>query len=554
MTPFVYFLIISYIPTVLGLWKLFEKAGEQGWKAVIPFYNIVVLLKIIKRPWWWLILFIVPTVSFIMWWIMTYMLYSAMGKKNWVEKLLGSIFWFVYLPYLTTQKDVVYTTPVDEKDAKRSWMVEWVDAALFAVVAATVIRTFFIEAFTIPTSSLEKSLMVGDYLFVSKASYGAKTPQTPLAFPFAHHTMFLTESTPSYVEWIKLPYFRLPGFGKVKNNDYVVFNYPDGDTVAVNYQNRSYYEICRENGYKSLYNNPYGLIKVGRDEYTQKPIYDSIGEIIARPPDKREHYVKRCVAIGGDKVEIKNSVFYINDMPAYVSQHMQHHYIVTMNPGITLNQQFLSKQFDITEEIRQVNENSYLITLPYDKVEQFKLLGGVLSLTPYIEEKNIFDSYIYPHNANYKWNKDNWGPFVMPKEGATVNLDTTNIVLYDRIITTYEGNKLEIKNGQIFINDVATTSYTFKMNYYFMIGDNRHNSADSRYWGLVPEDHIVGKPVFIWMSWKTGFLKDGRWDRFFTFVSSTGLSRSYFVHFIILVIAYNGFTYYRKRKSTGKVI
>ena len=255
MTPFVYFLILSYLPTMIGLAKFFIAFGEQGWKAYVPFYNVIILLKIIKRPWWWLLLFMVPTVSFIMWWIMLYQLFEAFGKKSTGEKLIGAFLWFAYLPYMGFSKDLKYIGPIDHTKIKRSWMAEWADAALFAVIAATIIRTFFIEAFTIPTSSLEKSLMVGDYLFVSKVSYGAKVPNTPLSFPFTHHTMFLTKDTKSYLEWIKLPYWRLPGFGKIKNNDYVVFNYPDGDTVALGAQNESYYELCREYGHDYI-NNP----------------------------------------------------------------------------------------------------------------------------------------------------------------------------------------------------------------------------------------------------------------------------------------------------------
>ncbi|MCC6690678.1 MAG: signal peptidase I [Bacteroidia bacterium] len=538
MTPFVYFLIASYIPTVLGLSKFFIAFGQPGWKAYIPFYNVIILLKIIKRPWWWLLLFMVPTVSFIMWWIMLYQLYESFGKKSTGEKFFGTIFWFAYLPWTGYTQNLKYSGPVDYSKVKRSWQAEWVDAGLFAVIAATIIRTFFIEAFTIPTSSLEKSLMVGDYLFVSKVSYGAKVPNTPLAFPFTHHTMFLTKDTKSYLEWIQLPYWRLPGFGKIKNNDYVVFNYPDGDTVALGAQNQSYYQLCREFGW-SYVNSPDKI-----NPYSGVPF----GNVTSRPPDKRENYVKRCVAIPGDTLTIKKSIFYINGKQAYIAQTMQHHYVVKTKDGMGFSPKVLDK-FDITEPIEnRLIPGALVVTLPNDKVNDFKQLPNVESLTPLIADSGAYDSRIFPHSPNYKWNVDNFGPLVMPEKGITVKLDTANIHLYDRIITAYENNTLVIKGDKIFINGLPANTYTFKFGYYFMIGDNRHNSADSRYWGFVPEDHIVGKPVFVWMSWKGGFMKQARWDRFFTFVHSNGLSRSYLIHFIVIVALIYGYNYFKKKK------
>ncbi len=561
MTTFVYFLILSYIPTVLGLSGFFFAYGESKWKAWVPFWNILILLKIVKRPWWWLLLFLVPTVSFIMWWIMLYQLYGCFGRKNAFEKVAGSVFWFIYLPYLGYSRNLKYTEQKDILKNGRSRSNEWVDAGLFAVVAATIIRTFFIEAFTIPTSSLEKSLMVGDYLFVSKLSYGAKVPNTPLSFPFTHHTLFWTKDTKSYLEWIKLPYLRLPGLGKVKNYDYVVFNYPDGDTVALGAQNQSYYELCREFGW-SFVNNPDNL-----HPYTRIPF----GNVTARPPDKRENYVKRCMAIPGDELLIKKSIFYINGKPSYIAQTMQHHYIVKTKDNLGFSPKLLNK-FDITLESIEDRSvpGALVITLPYDKVEDFRHLPNVESVTPMIEDSGVYESRIFPHSPNYKWNMDNFGPLWMPEAGKSVHLDTSNIAIYNRIITAYEGNKLEIKKDKIFINGVQTDTYTFKLGYYFMIGDNRHNSADSRYWGFVPEDHIVGKPVFIWMSMKDvehngeefgklrlnklfGPESKFRWDRFFTFVHSDGLSRSYLIPFLIILALFYAYGQYKlTRKGNVK--
>ncbi|MFY9311254.1 MAG: S26 family signal peptidase [Bacteroidia bacterium] len=568
-------LIVFSITTVIGLWKLFPLAGEEGWKAFVPFYNFIVWLKIIQKPWWWIFLIITPGVNFLMFGIMCLLLAKAFNKRSFSEKAIAFLAGYLYLPYLGFQKDTVYVGPEDTSKLKPSIAREWTEAIVFAVVAATVIRTFFFEAFTIPTSSLEKSMMVGDYLFVSKVSYGAKIPNTPLSFPFAHHTLPFTEQTKSYVEWFKLPYFRLPGLADVKNNDIVVFNYPDGDTVALDHQNQSYYQICRNNGFKSLYNKPNVKVKIGYDEQGQY-LYAPIGDVVARPPDKRENYVKRCVAIAGDTLQIINQKLLINNKPAYVAPTMQYHYKVRTD-GTEFDAKLI-KKLDITDEgsgcylykIDTTGEKEIIVNLPFNKVDKVKSLPFVKSVEPYIAKgPGEGDPSIFPHSPDYAWNNDNFGPLYIPKKGATVELNTTNIVLYDRIIKNYELNDLEVKGGKIFINGQPATSYTFKMDYYFMMGDNRHNSADSRCWGFVPEDHVVGKPVFVWMSikednpnvynpQKSGFLKKlktslfedpERRKRFFTFVGNDGLSRSYLIHFIVIVAAISGFVYFKNKRA-----
>ena len=539
MNIFIVFLCLSYFTTTIGLRPLFIIYGVQGWKAFVPILNYLIILKIIHRPWWWFLLFLIPTISILIWWITLYQLYDCYGRKNTSEKLIGCLLWFIYIPYLGFNKKTNYDNPINTTKKSKSKISEWVDAGLFAIIAATVIRTFFIEAFTIPTSSLEKSLMVGDYLFVSKVSYGAKIPNTPLSFPFTHHTLFLTKDTKSYLEWINLPYLRLPGLGKVKNNDYVVFNYPDGDTVALGAQNQSYYQLCREFSWKYV-NEPDNI-----NPYSGEPF----GKIVSRPPDKRENYVKRCVAIPGDTLIIKHSLFYINGQKNYIAPTMQHKYIVKTTDEFGFSQKLLDK-FDITESIDNRSiPGSLIIYLPNDKVEAFKQLPNVSSVIPLIADSGVYDPRIFPHNSEYTWNVDNFGPLVMPKKGMTISLDTSSIKLYDRIITAYEGNSLKINGNKIFINNIQTKQYTFKMDYYFMCGDNRHNSADSRCWGFVPEDHIVGKPVFIWMSWKNGFMVHPRWNRFFTFVYDDGLSRSFFIPFVISLLIIWSFNYYRKTKT-----
>lgn len=555
-------LIVFSITTIIGLWKLFPLAGEQSWKAFVPVYNFIVWLKIIKKPWWWIFLIITPGVNFLMFGILCLLLAKAFNKRSFTEQAIAFIAGYLYLPFIAFEKGVVYVGPEDTSKLQRSIVREWTEAIVFAVVAATVIRTFFFEAFTIPTSSLEKSMMVGDYLFVSKVSYGAKIPNTPLSFPFAHHTLPATESTKSYLEWFKLPYYRLPGFGDVKNNDIVVFNYPDGDTVALNAQDQSYYQLCRDYGRNVVWHNK------EINPQTGKPYF---GDIVARPPDKRENYVKRCVAIAGDTLSIVNQKMYINSKPAYVAPTMQYMYKVHTNDGSNLSPMLIEK-FDITDPIRYEQDSAgifYLVNLPNGRVEEFKATVGIKSVEPLIEPVGEYNSRIFPHKATYAWNNDNFGPLYIPKKGATITIDTTNIVLYDRIIKNYEGNDLQIKNGKVFINGTEATSYTFKMDYYFMMGDNRHNSADSRYWGFVPEDHIVGKPVFIWMSIKednknvatrqqSGFIKklktslfedESRRARFFTFVGEDGLSRSYLIHFVVIMLGISGYTYFRNRKK-----
>lgn len=577
------FLILSSITTIIGLWKLFPLAGQEGWKAFIPVYNFIVWLKIIQKPWWWIFLIITPGINFLMVAIMYLLTAKAFNKRTTQDKAIAFLFGYVYLPYLGFQKDTAYVGPEDMSKRKPSMAREWAEAIVFAVIAATVIRTFFFEAFTIPTSSLEKSMMVGDYLFVSKVSYGAKIPNTPLSFPFVHHTLPGTATTKSYLEWFKLPYFRLPGFGSVKNNDIVVFNYPDGDTVALNYQNQSYYQICRDAGVSSLYNKPNAKIEVA------KGIYQPIGEVVARPVDKRENYVKRCVAIAGDKLEIKDAEMYINDKYVKTPEHAQYHYYVKTvgftfgnyienNPSTNVlpNARLLDKYDIYVDEIHITNivgdTITYSINMPTQVVSKIKEMSSVISVEKEITPKGVYDSKIFPHSPSISWNNDNFGPFVIPQANTTVNLDTTNIKLYDKIIVNYELNKLEIKGDKIFINGVETKTYTFKMDYYFMMGDNRQNSADSRFWGVVPHDHIVGKPVFVWMSIKDpaknpvsgsvglfkSFFEDSqkgrfRWERFFCFVNSDGLSRSYRVHFLVIVLGITGFVYFRNKRAAKKI-
>ncbi len=414
---------------------------------------------------------------------------------------------------------------------KKTKLVEWIDALVFAVIAATIIRMFFIEAFTIPTSSMEKSLLVGDYLFVSKVSYGPKLPNTPLSFPFAHHTLPFTKSTKSYLEWIDMPYKRLAGFQNIKNDDVVVFNFPEGDSVCVNQQNSSYYQLCREYGRKTVWGN--NLV----NPQTGQVFDDYFGEVIYRPADKRENYIKRCVAIHGDSLQVIHGQVFVNGKAQADIENKQYKYIIRtngepINPKVfeNLNISFEDLENrtrfdpDLLKAIPNLKNDDYsnIIALPLTKenAEKIKMLPNVKLIQRAERLAGEYADYIFPHDTQFKWNEDNFGPLWIPKKGATVKLTLHNLPLYKRAIGVYEANKLEIKDSTIFINGQKTDSYTFKMDYYFMMGDSRHNSADSRFWGFVPEDHVVGKAVFIWLSMDKdkSFLGSIRWNRIFKFI------------------------------------
>jgi signal peptidase I len=356
------------------------------------------------------------------------------------------------------------------KAKKKGFVREWFDAIIFAVVAATIIRMFLIEAYTIPTSSMEKSLMVGDFLFVSKMSYGPRIPMTPLAFPLVHHTMPFTSSTKSYSEAVKLPYKRLPGFGSIKNNDIVVFNYPMEDF---------------------------------------------------RPVDKRENYIKRCVGIPGDSLKIIDGVLYVNGEVNYQPEDMQMVNVVKTT-GVMLNPKSkLRKKYDLVDGGPISNQGDHKFFLSNRVSDELKSEPIIEAIVPEVKRKGRREEYIFPQNEAFAWNEDNFGSVYIPKKGATVQLDIEILPLYERIISFYEGNDLKVEEDRIYINGLEASEYTFQMDYYFMMGDNRHNSADSRFWGFVPEDHIVGKAVFIWLSinnYADSFFDRIRWNRLFTYI------------------------------------
>ena len=417
---------------------------------------------------------------------------------------LGNYWWlFGLIPifdgHITKKVKWTFWKKEYKEGEKRNILLDWLDAIIFAVIVVTFINTFFFQAFTIPSSSMENSLYTGDYLFVSKLSYGPKLPKTPLTIPFTHNVIFGKES---YSTLIQNDYKRLKGFGKVKKGDYVVFNFPHGDTVFVHNQPCDYYYYVRV---------------LGR-EYTQK----NVGPIKVRPTDKMDHYIKRCVAVAGDTLEIKNGQVYINSQPQEVWPGVQHSYVLTTD-GKALNMREL-REMGIDLDARSFNTELqgypevYLTAEMVEKIQANPKVDRVLMRIDPLTEQSIFD--IFPYSQDYPWTRDNYGPLWIPSRGATVELTLTNLPIYQRIITTYEGNTLDVKDGKIYINSEEAQSYTFKQDYYFMMGDNRHNSLDSRYWGFVPEDHIVGKPALIWLSidGNKRFPNNIRWRRFFKFV------------------------------------
>ena len=465
----------------------------------------------------------------------------------WVKSWLGLIVLpFIFDIYIS--KKIPWGFWKKSKNPAVRNIMSWVDAIVFALVAVYFVNIYVFQNYQIPSSSLEKSLLVGDYLYVSKFSYGPRVPNTPLSMPLAQHTLPLV-NTKSYIEWPQWDYKRVPGLGKVKRNDIVVFNFPAGDTVATNYQQTDFYSLAYNEGQR-MYPNPVNMDSLTRKQ--QRAVYDlyynagrnlilsnpkMYGDVVVRPVDRRENYVKRCVGLPGDTLEIRDAQVYIDGKPLENPEDMQLNYLVqTTGPYITED---MFRELGISKDDQAMVTNESLLMemglthrdaqgrlaptydLPLTKKMLETLSANKKLVSRIVMEPEMFTGQMYPLNLYTKWDRNNYGPIWIPKKGATIKLTEDNLPIYERPIRAYEGNTLEVKEDGIYINGKKTDEYTFKMDYYWMMGDNRHNSADARSWGFVPEDHVVGKPIVVWLSldkdrgWFDGKI---RWNRIFKWV------------------------------------
>ncbi|MEC7069164.1 MAG: signal peptidase I [Bacteroidota bacterium] len=552
---------IIQIVHFLGTWKLYKAAGEAPWKAIIPVYNAIIFFKIIHRPKWWVFLLFLPVINLMMFMVLWIDTVKHFGKNKSIDSVLAVLTLGFYIYTINYQTDPKYIS--NKKDISRSVFSEWIGSIVFAVVAATFVHNYFFQPYIIPTGSLEKSLLIGDFLFVSKFHYGARIPTTTIAFPMVHDTLPLVNSR-SYFNKPQLPYLRLPRIQKIKRNDIVVFNWP-ADTV------RRFF--VKEAGVK-------------------------------KPLDKKSNYVKRCVGIAGDTLEIVGGFVHINGVKNVLPERARvlFNFKAYNSKGVS-SRKLLDlgiRDFYRKFRIENISQNSYAQLTPYLLGTQDNSQGNFIVITSHkglpielvrslglrvseilekskdlnltikeaenLKKQNFIDSIVqknqkiktpnssfFPNKIPFDWNNDNFGPIFIPKAGAPVDLNLDNLPLYKKIIVDYEKNKLETDGNTILINGKKSSQYKFKMNYYWMMGDNRHRSEDSRYWGFVPEDHIVGKPVFIWFS--IDGINDGirnwkiRWDRVFSTVGGSGKRVSYFPYFVVLIVIWQSYVYFRKRKS-----
>jgi len=526
---FLFFLLIQIVH-FLGTWKLYETAGRKRWEALIPVYNAIVLLKIIGRPTWWTFLLFIPIINLIMFPVIWVETIRSFGKNSKLDTFLVIITLGFYIYYISYTQKLNYITERNLKSDNNT-----VSSLLFAVIVATLVHTYVIQPFTIPSSSLEKTLYIGDFLFVSKLNYGARAPMTAVALPMMHDSIpFLgiksylfnddiTKKETSFLNMFQLPYFRFPAIETIKRNEIVVFNQP-ADTLL--------------------------------DMDNFKPIRNYY-----KPIDKKTNLVKRCVAIPGDSLEIREGNIYINGKPSELpeSAKLQYNFFVNTQ-GTSMNQNALATMYGARDGVKNANGDfaltntgEYILTLTDNEANRISNNPVVKGVKKYLLPKGK-DGDVFPHIKSLGWNIDNFGPIYIPKKEKTVKLDINTLPFYKRIIQEYEGNTLQVNGNKIIINGKPANSYTFKQDYYWMMGDNRQNSLDARFWGYVPFDHIVGKPVFIWFSWE----KDGkglqkiRWNRVFSFVDGNE-PKSYLIHFLIALAAFFIGEYFWKKRKAKKV-
>ncbi len=557
---FIFFLAVQVIH-FLGTWKLYVKAGRKAWEAAIPVYNGIVLMDIIKRPKWWIILLFIPVVNLLMFpviWIETIRTFGFYKK---IESFLVIATFGLYIYYVSYATDAKYNA---ERSLKpRSELGEWISSITFAIIAATLVHTYFMQPFTIPTSSLEKSLLVGDYLFVSKFHYGARVPSSVISAPMVHDSLPII-GTASYLKKPQLPYTRIPGLQKIKNNDIVCFNWP-ADTLATMWG-------------------------------------DTSGKFTYKPVDKKTNYVKRCVGIAGDSIQMIDGYFYINGKKNVLPERgkLQFYYTYESKEPLTQNNypkflldkertgvyKILNEYWNNPKVQRAIKQNGSLSKISADSLytevvgglnpqlaQKLKMINVDTKININLTEEEVVklkkypytvsvkkvnhapDKAIFPHVEKLGWSQDNFGPIYIPKAGATVKIDSESLPFYEQIIKNYENNDLQVVGDNIFINGEKADSYTFKQDYFYLIGDNRHNSLDARYWGYVPFDHVLGKPVMIWFSWDADArsfgekIKSIRWNRMFTTVHGEGKPVSYRYLVFILLALYIGYSFFIKGKK-----
>ena len=522
LTEWLIFFLAIQVVHFVGTWKLYERAGRKAWEAAVPVYNAVILMQIIKRPKWWVVLLFFPIVNQLMFPIIWIETARSFGFNKRKDTFLVLITFGLYIYYINYATEAPYKS--DRSLKPRTGLGEWVSSIAFAVIAATMVHTYVMQPYTIPSSSLEKSLLIGDYLFVSKFHYGARVPMSTIAAPMIHDTIPLlnkksylfdddiTKKETSLKNKLQLPYLRIPGFEKIKRNEIVVFNQPADTLLDMNdfQPDRNYY----------------------------------------KPIDKKTNLVKRCVGIAGDSLEIRDGYVFINGKQTELPYRAKPQYNFTVDTqGQRLDINNLIKNFGVREG-GTTRDGKYVFTLTDKEAEKLGKHSKVKSITKNLLPKGL-DGDVFPHVPSLGWNTDNFGPIYIPKKGATVKLDASSIPFYKRIISEYEGNQLDIIGENYFINGEKVDSYTFKQDYYWMMGDNRQNSLDARAWGYVPFDHVVGKPVFIWLSIDkdTGSL---RWERMFTTVGGDGEPVSYLNYFLIALALYLLYSFLIKKKFSRK--
>lgn len=513
-------LLVVMLPAP-GLYGMFRKAGVPGWKAFVPFYNTWVMLEVAGRKKHWFFWQFIPVVGWFITMGIIVEFVKPFGKFKFYQHAAAVLAGIVYLPYVGFNKKDRFLGVEYARKHKKSSTREWIDAGVFAIVAATLIRTFVFEAYTIPTPSMEKTLLVNDFLFVSKFSYGPRIPNTPLAVPFVHHTI-PGLNTKSYSELIKIPYTRWFA-SPVKRNDVVVFNFPAGDTLTKEEDSRTpYYDILRSyeqeeyRRMKDQYKTEEERIAASKARARDIVWNSGTFTITTRPVDKRENYIKRCVGVAGDTIRIVDNEVFVNGQKSTIPPQSQQRYIITFNAAIP-DYEIMQKEYNLDEDKLDYEPtgkpNEYRVLLTHEAREKMTKNGLIKSITPFYAY-NGSGGDVYPYDTFHRWTRENFGPVWIPKKGQTITLTAENYAIYERAIHVYENNKLEQRNGKFYINDKETNQYTFKMDYYWMMGDNRMDSQDSRYWGFVPEDHIVGEAGMIWMSWDKGI----RWKRLFNII------------------------------------